>query len=192
MTTKELKKDFKKIDRYSKGLSFVFNGLRWIPNILFGIIFFIVYSVVHVFNVKKYRENLKAWKKVCNKSSSIEDIINYFIKIYTYKYDFLKGFCDHDSSIQEWILGFGDCDDRALYLKKCLNMIGIPAIRIGIKGKGFTDSHYEALFYYKDSYCMLYGGRILSSNTVEDVLKKFGELWNIFEYDKTKYCVSLY
>lgn len=192
MTTKELKKDFKKIDRYSKGLSFVFNGLRWIPNILFGIIFFIAYSIAHIFNVKKYRENLTVWKKVCNKNSTIEGIINYFVKVYTYKYDFLKGFCDHDSLIQEWILGFGDCDDRALYLKKCLNTIGIPAIRIGIKGKGFTDFHYEALFYYNDSYCVLYGGRILSSNTVEGVLKKFGELWNIFEYDKTKYCVSLY
>lgn len=192
MTTKELKKDFKKIGRYSKGISFAFNVLRWVPNILFGIIFLIIYSVVHIFNVKKYRENLNAWKKVCNKNSSIEDIINYFVDVYTYKYDFLKGFCDHDSLIQEWILGFGDCDDRALYLKKCLNMIGIPAIRIGIKGKGLTDSHYEALFYYKDSYCMLYGGRILTSNTVEGVLNKFGELWNIFEYDKTKYCISLY
>ena len=192
MTTKELKKDFKKIGRYSKGISFAFNVLRLIPNILFGIIFLIIYSVVHIFNVKKYRENLNAWKKVCNKISSIEDVINYFVKVYTYKYDFLKGFCDRDSSIQEWILGFGDCDDRALYLKKCLNTIGITAIRIGIKGKGFTDSHYEVLFYYKDSYCMLYGGRILSSNTVEGVLRKFGELWNIFEYDKTKYCVSSY
>ena len=38
MTTKELKKDFKKIGRYSKGISFAFNVLRWIPNIIFGII----------------------------------------------------------------------------------------------------------------------------------------------------------
>lgn len=36
MTAKELKKDFKKIDRYSKGLTLIFNRLRWILNILLG------------------------------------------------------------------------------------------------------------------------------------------------------------
>ena len=78
MTTKELKKGFKKIDRYSKGLSFVFNVLRWIPNILFGTIFFIIYSVVHVFNIKKYHENLNAWKNVCNKNYIFESLRRYF------------------------------------------------------------------------------------------------------------------
>lgn len=188
----------KEISRYSKTLSFFYNVIRWIPNIFFGIIYFIIYGFKVLIHKDIYRSNKERWLKIYNENASLEDIIDFFYNIYSYKWDGLRGVFDHDSSILEWVYAFGDCDDRALYLKKCLRKIGIPAIRIGLKGKNATSMHYEVLFTILDQktqrnqYCMLFRNEILKSDTVEGVLTEFGRRWSNYKYDIASYCVSLY
>lgn len=193
-----IRNELKKSSRYSVLLSFFYNVLRWIPNILFGIPYFIYYFILSIVKREKYLTNKSYWLGIYNPSSKLEDIVNFFYKSYKYKYDLFGGLFDHDSSIFEWIYAYGDCDDRALYLKKCLKKIGIPAIRIGLKGKGLTSLHFEVIYTIYDEktqtnqYCMIYRTEILTSTSIQGLLFKFGERWNGYDYYKTKYCACLY
>lgn len=177
----------------------LFNVLRLIPIALFSIPFFIFYALKALFNRSTFLSKKELWDMAYDKDASIFKLISFAKISYKYKYDFGKGFCDHDSSYFEWIMAYGDCDDMALYAKKALKNRGYEAIRIGLLGhdaKHHLALHFDCMYKCMDGvdvkYCLFNYGNIVSGSTPKEALMNLGNVWAVFSYDTTKYCKCLF
>lgn len=173
----------------------VCNVLRWIPNILFGFIYFAVYLIIPLFKMKKMKSNIAKWKEAVKSEDSL---INFFKTTYKYKYDEIGGIADHDSFWLEWFCGFGDCDDAALYSKKALKKLGYKAFRIGLIGMGgMKNSHFDCAYYKTLSdgtkiYKMFNYGNPIEGNSLENVLENFGIRYTRYNKKSLKWCKLFY
>lgn len=163
----------------------LFNILRLVPIILFSGIFFIYYFFLSIIQRKKYIENKEKWENI----KSISDLVLFATKDYKYKYDLGQGFMDHDSSIYEWILAYGDCDDMALYAKKKIAQLqGYEASRIGLIWKaknGALALHFDCMFKKDSKYYLFNYGRIISADSEDQLMKNFCTTWSA---SNLKYC----
>lgn|SRR5574344_974663 len=163
----------------------LFNVLRIIPASLFSGFFFILYFILSKIKKDKYNENKKKWDSISN----IDDLKAFAINDFKYKYDFGFGLMDHDSSIYEWVLAYGDCDDIALYAKKkILKMEGYDACRIGLiwVSQKKLVLHFDCMFKNKEGMLYLFNyGRILSAKTEDELIKSFSEK---YKAKNLKYC----
>lgn len=184
----------------------IFNILRIIPNVIFGIIFFLFYFFKWLFTSKKTFNDRKTIWKYAYKNVNM---LKHFFRInYKYKYDLGLGFFDHDSSYFEWIFCYGDCDDMALYSKKALKNIGYEAYRVGIIGmtKWKPKSkhnlkpvlHFDCLFVDRGkdntiTYNLFNYGTIITGKSIEDVFNNLSDMYpSSFPKDHTKACFCLY
>ena len=177
---------------------FIYNVLRLIPCLIFGPVFFIYYLFHTLFNIKEYKPLKLEWDTACK---DYDSLVLFFRLKYRYKGDMLRGFCDHDSSIFEWLFGFGDCDDQALYSKKALKKLGYEAYRIGMFGfhKKGVSAHFDTLFVNRNKdgdviEAKLFNyGHVISEDSIEKAIEKLDMWFNgQFPKNKTYVAVCLY
>lgn len=186
----------------------IFNVLRLVPTVLFGAFFFLFYFFKWaVSDKKRYNEKKLLWEKA---KTDLESLRTFFGRHYEYKWDLGKGFFDHDSSIFEWIFGYGDCDDMGLYSKKALKSMGYEAYRIGLLGMSKWKPtskhnlkpilHFDSLFVERDENkniikaSVFNYGSVITASSIEEVIDKFSSSsWSTsFPKDHTKVCICLY
>lgn len=208
------KLNFKEVKCNSKFLWFVFNVLRWVPQILFSILPLIFNTLHSLIARKTYKARKAKWVQA---QESYDNLINFMLNDYHYHGDPLAGFFDHDSSWFEWIMKFGDCDDAALYGKKALKKLGFEAYRIGIMGlkyrKRYVDSktnlvkekltnklsaHFDCLWVLrgskgeiKDVYLLNYG-KVINGKTIDEAIDNLSLNWRNFPKGHTKICMCAF
>lgn len=211
---KKNKLSFKKVKCNSNWWWFVFNVLRWIPQILFSILPFIFNLIYAALSRKTYKERKAKWLKA---QESYDNLIAFMLNDYHYHGDPLAGFFDHDSSWFEWIMNFGDCDDAALYGKKALKKLGFEAYRIGIMGLKYNkrvidqktntvkekmvnrlSAHFDCLWVTRDSegnitdvYLLNYG-KVVHGKTVDETINNLSNTWRNFPKGHTKICMCAF
>lgn len=185
----------------------LFNVFRLIPTLIFSPFYLLVYWLLHFFDKTKavYEERKREWNYACE---SLVRLNVFFLSKYSYKWDTFGGFFDHDSSIYEWLIGFGDCDDMALYSKKALRKMGYEAYRIGVIGfskkkpksrfKTKISLHFDTLIVSRDNCGKIieaklfnYGSNIIGSS-VEAVIDRYFDIgYTAFPKDSTYCCICL-
>ena len=205
---------FKNVKYNSKFLWFIFNVLRWVPQILFSFLPFIFNMINAGLSRKTYKDHKAKWDKA---QKSYDDLISFMLNDYHYHGDPLAGFFDHDSSWFEWIMKYGDCDDAALYGKRALKKLGYEAYRIGIMGlkyrKKYVDkttntikekivnklsAHFDCLWVSRDQnnkikevYLLNYG-KVISGKTVDEVIDDLSDTWRNFPKGHVKICMCAF
>lgn len=206
--------NFKDVKCNSKFLWFIFNILRWVPQILFSILPFIFNAIYAGLARKTYKEHKAKWDEA---QKSYDNLINFMLNDYHYHGDPLAGFFDHDSSWCEWIMKYGDCDDAALYGKKALKKLGFEAYRIGIMGLKYRkkvvdkktntvtekltnklSAHFDCLWVLRnengeiaDVYLLNYG-KVVNGKSIDEAIDNLSLSWRNFPKGHVKICLCAF
>lgn len=159
----------------------VHHTVRTLWSMFFGSIYAIFYWFIH-FKSENYKQNKEKWDKI----KLLPDLILFFTDVYQYKWDGNRGFFDHDNSIWEFLVNFGDCDDMARFAAKKLRKIGYKARRVGFFCLKTKSWHYDCMFVDKDGLYHLFNyGNILSGKTKDDCFSIFSQTWKNYPKSDT-------
>lgn len=162
----------------------IHHTVRTLWSMIIGFIYAVAYWFIHLRN-ENYKRNKKKWNEI----KLLPDLIQFFNEDYHYKWDGKGGFFDHDNSIWEFFVNFGDCDDVAVFAAKKLRKLGYKAYRVGFFCWDTKSWHYDCLFAGivdgKTYYYLFNYGKILSGKTKKDVLQAFYRSWVNYPENKT-------
>lgn len=163
----------------------VHHTFRTLWSMIIGLIYAVAYWFIH-FKSHSWKENKKKWDEI----ELLPDLILFFSDVYQYKWDGKGGLFDHDNSIWEFLVNFGDCDDAARFAAKKLRKLGYKARRVGFFCLKTKSWHYDCMFTGvvddgKTHYYLFNYGKVLSGKTKKEVLQEFYKNWSNYPEGKT-------
>lgn len=164
---------------------FVHHFLRplWnVPLSLIYLFFYWLYTVVDSQAKETYKQNKSTFDKI----KTMDELIYYVRRIYTYKWDGPKGLLDHHNYPHEFFSEGGDCDDVASYVhQKVKEFEGYKPTIIGLSSNQKGSWHYDCII--KDTtinkYYLFNYGKIISGNSIKECIDNIS--WDLFPVGKT-------
>jgi hypothetical protein len=113
---------------------------------------------------------------------SLSGLCSYIKELYRYEADHLKGLLEHDGSIYEFCVRWGDCDDVARLALRKLRDVGCArqhssGLITMMRGSDFASGHAECWWTDNDQVYIFNYGSPISGSSIDDCVRQLAAKW---------------